>query len=80
MSKRNRKHYKQQGLTKQEIETYLICKGQCTICFMSGVCTLQNKLKGQNNSKTQKKIKEQNNETESIFVRQKQTDNSSDGR
>ena len=48
MSKQNKDHYKRQGLTKQETETYLICKGQCTICLLNGACVLQTKIKGQN--------------------------------
>ena len=45
MSDKVRKHCKLLGLTKQETETYFICKGQCTICLLDGACTLQKKIK-----------------------------------
>ena len=49
MSKKDKNHYKQRGLTKREIEIYNQCLAQCTTCLLDGACELQDKIKKRNN-------------------------------
>ena len=57
MDIKNRKHFKQRGLSNKEINMLGVCLGQCTGCLMSGDCNIQ-KVLLRNDSPTRETLKQ----------------------